>query len=51
MDSIHIRWLEESLGKNTVQQILKAENVRIRKDKESMTEKRKQREQEGPLIS
>jgi hypothetical protein len=37
MDSTHIRWLEESLEKNTVQQILKAENGRIGKDKESMT--------------
>jgi hypothetical protein len=44
MDSTHIRWLEESLEKNTVQKILKAENGRIRKDKESMTEKRNQRE-------
>jgi hypothetical protein len=44
MDSTHIRWLEESLETNTVQQILKAENGRIGKDKESMTEKRNQRE-------
>jgi hypothetical protein len=45
MDSTHIRWLvEESLEKNTVQQILKAENGRIGKDKESMTGKRNQRE-------
>jgi hypothetical protein len=44
MDSTHIRWLEESLEKNTVQKILKAENGRIGKDKESMTEKRNQRE-------
>ena len=44
MDSTHIRWLEESLEKNTVQQILKAENERIGKDKESVTEKRNQRE-------
>jgi hypothetical protein len=42
MDSTHIRWLEESLEKNTVQQILKAENGRIGKD--SMTGKRNQRE-------
>jgi hypothetical protein len=39
MDSTHIRWLEESLEKNTVQNILKAENGRIGKDKQSMTEK------------
>jgi hypothetical protein len=32
------------LEKNTVQKIVKAENGRIRKDKESMTEKRNQRE-------
>jgi hypothetical protein len=44
MDSTHIRWLEECLEKNTVQQILKAENGRIGKDKESMTGKRNQRE-------
>jgi hypothetical protein len=44
MDSAHIRWLEESLEKNTVQQILKAENGRIGKDKDSMTGKRNQRE-------
>jgi hypothetical protein len=44
MDSTHIRWLEESLEKNAVQQILKAENGRIGKDKESMTGKRNQRE-------
>jgi hypothetical protein len=44
MDSTHIRWLEEYLERNTVQKILKAENGRIRKDKESMTEKRNQRE-------
>jgi hypothetical protein len=44
MDSTHMRWLEESLGKNTVQKILKAENGRIGKDKESMTEKRNQRD-------
>jgi hypothetical protein len=43
MDSTHIRWLEESLEKNTVQQILKVENGRIGKDKESMTGKRNQR--------
>jgi hypothetical protein len=42
MDSTHIRWLEKSLEKNTVQQILKAENGRIGKDKESMTGKRNQ---------
>jgi hypothetical protein len=40
MDSTHIRWLEESLEKNRVQKILKAENGRIGQDKESMTEKR-----------
>jgi hypothetical protein len=44
MDSTHIRWLEESLEKNTDQKILKAENGRIGKDKESMTEKGNQRE-------
>jgi hypothetical protein len=44
MDSTHIRWLEESLDKNTVQKIIKAESGRRRKDKESMTEKRNQRE-------
>jgi hypothetical protein len=44
MDSTHIRWLEESLEKQTVQKILKAENGRIRKEKESMTEKRNQKE-------
>jgi hypothetical protein len=44
MDSTHIRWLQESLEKNTVQKILKAENGRIGKDKESVTEKRNQRE-------
>jgi hypothetical protein len=44
MDSTHIRWLEESLERNTVQKILQAENVRIEKDKESTTEKRNQRE-------
>jgi hypothetical protein len=44
MDSTHIRWLEESLEKNTVEKILKTENGRIGKDKESMTEKRNQRE-------
>jgi hypothetical protein len=44
MDGTHIRWLEESLERNTVQKILKAENGRIGKDKESMTEKRNQRE-------
>jgi hypothetical protein len=44
MDSTHIRWLEESLDKSTGQKILKAENGRIGKDKESMTEKRNQRE-------
>jgi hypothetical protein len=44
MDSTHIRRLEESLEKNTVQKILKAENERIGKDKESMTEQRDQRE-------
>jgi hypothetical protein len=44
MDSTHIRWLEESLEKNTVEKILKAEKGRIGKDKESMTEKRNQRE-------
>jgi hypothetical protein len=32
------------LDKNTVQKIIKAESGRIRKDKESMTEKRNQRE-------
>jgi hypothetical protein len=32
MDSTHIRGLEESLDKNTVQKILKAENGRIGKD-------------------
>jgi hypothetical protein len=37
MDSTHIRWLDESLESNTVQKILKAENRRIGKDKESMT--------------
>jgi hypothetical protein len=44
MDSTHIRGLEERLEKNTVQKILKGENGRIGKDKESMTEKRNQRE-------
>jgi hypothetical protein len=44
MDNTHIRWLEESLGKNTVQKILKAENRRIGKDQENMTENRNQRE-------
>jgi hypothetical protein len=44
MDSTHIRWLEESLEKNTVQKILKAEDGKIEKDQESMTEKRNQRE-------
>jgi hypothetical protein len=44
MGSTHIRWLEESLEKNAVQKILKAENGRFGKDKESMTEKRNQRE-------
>jgi hypothetical protein len=34
-------------GKNTVQKILKAENGRIGKDSESMTEKRNQRRR-GP---
>jgi hypothetical protein len=43
MDSTHIRWLEESLERNTVQKILQAKNGRIEKDKES-TEKRNQRE-------
>jgi hypothetical protein len=42
MGSTHIRWLEESLEKNTDEQILKAENGKIGKDKESMTEKRNQ---------
>jgi hypothetical protein len=42
MDITHIRWLEESLERNTDQKILKAENGRIGKDKESMTEKRNQ---------
>jgi hypothetical protein len=31
MDSTHIRWLEESLEKNTVQQILKAKKWKNRK--------------------
>jgi hypothetical protein len=44
MGSTHIKWLEESLEKNTVQKILKAENGRMEKDKKSMTEKRNQRE-------
>jgi hypothetical protein len=44
MDSTHIRWLEESLEKNTVQKIQKAGNGRIGKNNESMTEKRNQRE-------
>jgi hypothetical protein len=44
LDSTHIRWPEESLERNTVQKILKADNGRIGKDKESMTEKRNQRE-------
>jgi hypothetical protein len=44
MDSTHIRWLEESLDKNTVQKIIKAESGRIGKDKESRTEKRNQRQ-------
>jgi hypothetical protein len=44
MDSTHIRWLKESLERNTVQKILKAENRKLGKDKESMTEKRNQRE-------
>jgi hypothetical protein len=44
MESTHIRWLEESLERNTVQKILKAEHERIGKDKESMTKKRNQRE-------
>jgi hypothetical protein len=39
-----MRWLAGSLEKNTVQKILKTENGRISKDKESMTEKRNQRE-------
>jgi hypothetical protein len=39
-----MRWLEESLEKNTVQKILKTEIGRFGKDKESMTEKRNQRE-------
>jgi hypothetical protein len=44
MDSTHIRWLKESLEKKYSSKILKAENGRIGKDKESMTEKRNQRE-------
>jgi hypothetical protein len=44
MDSTHIRWLEERLEINTVEKILKAENGTIGKDKESVTEKRNQRE-------
>jgi hypothetical protein len=36
--------LKKVWKKNTVQKILKAENGRIGKDKESMTEKRNQRE-------
>jgi hypothetical protein len=40
MDSTHIRWLEESLERNTVQKILMTENGQIGKDKESMAEKR-----------
>jgi hypothetical protein len=44
------------LEKNTVQKILKAENGRIGKDKESMTERGTREsscgsKQEGPLIS
>jgi hypothetical protein len=44
MDSTHIRWLEECLERNTVKKILKAEKRQIGKDKESMREKRNQRE-------
>jgi hypothetical protein len=33
MDSTHIRWLEESLEKNTVQKILKAEMEKSEKTK------------------
>jgi hypothetical protein len=44
MDNTHIRWLIERLEKNTVEKILKAENGRLEKDKESMAEKRNRRE-------
>jgi hypothetical protein len=44
MDSTHIRWLEEDLERNTAYKILKAEDGKIEKDKESMTGKRNQRE-------
>jgi hypothetical protein len=42
MDSTHIRWLEERLEKYSWK-VLKAENGKIEKDQESMTEKRNQR--------
>jgi hypothetical protein len=38
-----------TFGRNTVQKILKAENGRIGKGKESMTEKRNQRER-APVV-
>jgi hypothetical protein len=47
MDSTHIRWLEESLEKNTVQQILKAENGRIGKDREH---DRKEEPKRAPVV-
>jgi hypothetical protein len=50
MDSTHIRWLEESLEKNTVHKILKAENGIIGKDKESMTVMRKDEPKRAPVV-
>jgi hypothetical protein len=47
MDSTHIRWLEESLEKNTDQNILKADNGRIGKESEH---DRKEEPKRAPVV-